>query len=95
MILIWNVDSFLKVSAIKRNRWTYVEGKLIDKDMLISVVPVYGPNDKGGRNEVWKELINLKLVVECPAMIFGNFNEIINPEERKGNSQTSIAMIEF
>lgn len=37
-----------------------------------------------GRKAIWEEVIDLKKGVVAPVLIMGDFNEILNPEERKG-----------
>lgn len=44
---------------------------------------------------MWKELIELKQETENPMLLLGDFNEILKPDERKGNSQFSIGMGDF
>lgn len=76
-------------------QWIFIHGKLIEKDLLIAFVLVYGPNDRSGRNIVWNELIELKQKIVDPMIILGDFNEILKPEERKGNSHTSASIRDF
>ncbi|XP_062100846.1 uncharacterized protein LOC133806772 [Humulus lupulus] len=43
---------------------------------------VYGMNDEGGRNILWKEL--QELAVTSPWIVLGDFNDILSKEERIG-----------
>lgn len=94
LVLVWNIDAFLK-TKVRKGRWIYIEGKLLDKDILVAVVLVYSPNDREGRYVLWEDLIALKQEVECPMLILGDFNKILKPEERKWNSQWSLGIREF
>lgn len=73
--------------ARSRVRITGLQGK--------NLVLIYGPNDREGRGCLWNELLELKQEIDLPMMIFGDFNEVLNPEERRANSLISSAIREF
>lgn len=69
--------------------------RLEKKNILVSFVLVYGPNDRLGINPVWRELIQLKQEVLDPMMVLGDFIEILKHEERKGNNIMLAGMRDF
>lgn len=91
--MVW-VMGLLLCQIVKRERWIYIKGKLI-VNLSVSFVFVYGPNDREGGNIVWNEIIGLKQRVDEPMMVLGDFNEILKPKERKGNSFVSASMRDF
>ncbi|XP_062118180.1 uncharacterized protein LOC133831781 [Humulus lupulus] len=46
---------------------------------------VYGFNEVGGREVLWQDLKDLKSNIDEPWMIVGDFNEILNYDERAGS----------
>lgn len=95
LILIWDEKYFLKSNCRKGNRWICLEGKLIDKDFLVSILLVYGPNDRSGRATLWDELLALKAGIGSPMLVLGDFNEVLIPQERKGSSSISASITDF
>lgn len=84
--MVWYEKAFLKLSCRIWNRWICLEVKLINKDFMVSVVLVYRPNDRAGGASVWEEILNLRAKIGSLMLVFGDFNEILNLQERKGNS---------
>lgn len=79
LVIVWDMSSFLKTDCKKGERWICIQGKLVDKDLLVCFVFVYGLNDREERKIVWKELIDLKQMVNVPMMILCDFNEVLKP----------------
>lgn len=74
LLLIWGVSSFQKLSIRKGERWISLQGKIIEKNLLVAIVLAYGPNDKEGRKIMWRELLDLKQVLLDPMLVIGDFN---------------------
>lgn len=95
LILVWDESTFQRENTRKGQRWIYVDGKLVDKDVLVAFVFVYGPNNAEGRLKLLNEILDLKQGITHPIMILGDFNEILKPEERKGNTLLSASIRDF
>lgn len=81
LALFWKQEINLKVlEACANNVDTFMEyeGKKFHATFI------YGDTDIGKRREMWSYLIELATVRDTPWFLSGDFNDIINNEEKKG-----------
>ena len=72
-----------------------VEGKLIQEGIDVSFLLVHAPSCSQERFDLWRDLMNLKKSISTPLMMFGDFQEVLEPEEIIGNEVTSQGMKDF
>lgn len=77
------MDAFQLSNCRKENRWICIQGKLVEKDLVVAIVLVYGSNNREGMIGVWEKLKELKQEVDWPLMVLGDLNEFLNPEEKR------------
>jgi hypothetical protein len=56
---------------------------------------VYGPTLDDIRSDLWAELLDVRLQWPIPWCVFGDFNVVRYPSERRGCSRVSPSMVEF
>ena len=56
---------------------------------------VYGPTRDDIRSDLWAELLDVRLLWPIPWCVFGDFNMVRYPSERRGCSRVSPSMVEF
>jgi hypothetical protein len=56
---------------------------------------VYGPNRDDLRSDLWEELLSVHTQWPHPWCIFGDFNVVRSPSERRGCTRVSSSMMEF
>lgn len=68
---------------------------VINNDFPCVVVNVYAPNEVANRRQVWEELLNLKASSNVPWCVGGDFNEILEVNERVGCVRIERGMRDF
>ena len=56
---------------------------------------VYGPHERVEKVQFWQELKELKARVVMPLLFIGDFNEVLQPNERKGGYVVSNNIRDF
>lgn len=95
LVLVWDPEFFRKEDCVRGGRWIWLQGRLTGKNVSVAFALVYGPNNVGDRRVVWRQLIDLKHRSSTPLMVFGDFNEVMKPEERKGGNRLYAGMEDF
>ncbi|XP_020254007.1 uncharacterized protein LOC109831080 [Asparagus officinalis] len=69
----------------------YVTCSVSTKDGRLAclMTVVYALNQRDGRKVLWQELQGFKLSVDCPWLVGGDFNAIINGDEKLGGAPTT------
>ncbi|KAJ9548105.1 hypothetical protein OSB04_020648 [Centaurea solstitialis] len=85
IILTWNPTFFQKMFCIKGDYFLVVWGNWTGKDTLCGFINVYAPHSASKKKELWSKLLDVITThKEVAWVIFGDFNEVRRPEERKG-----------
>lgn len=95
MVFSWNELLFSESKILTYKRYILVEGKLIQEGIDVSFLLVHAPSCSQERFDLWRDLMNLKKSISMPLMMFGNFQEVLEPEEIIGNEVTSQGMKDF
>lgn len=95
VIVVWNREVFEMKSCHKGCRWTIVEGMIKEEKWECSIGVLYGGNARSDRKEIYEELLQIKSQMTRPLLIMGDFNEVVNIEERKGQRRVDGSMREF
>ncbi|XP_074288356.1 uncharacterized protein LOC141613516 [Silene latifolia] len=95
LILMWDANSLRRVSGVCGDRWIMISGSFGDLETQVSIILVYCPCSTESRRRVLEELIGVKRQCNGPALLFGDFNEILNPDERLRQQHITSGMEEF
>nr|GEV90294.1 hypothetical protein [Tanacetum cinerariifolium] len=84
-LIIWNTNSFSKVSLFCGSHYCGVIGKFngISEDVIL--VNIYAPQSESLKQSLWKELIDLKSKMTGVWIFFGDFNSVRCRLERWGS----------
>ncbi|XP_021971583.1 uncharacterized protein LOC110866749 [Helianthus annuus] len=82
LAMLWNPDLFRDESILKNNRFLMVSGRIVGVEEKMNLVNIHAPNDARLRRSFWTELLNLLSHVEGMKVLFGDFNDVRDEEER-------------
>ena len=85
----------MRCKITKGKRWVCVKGIIKPYDFHYSILLVYGIHSRSDIMGVWDELRNLKSSISCSLLVMGDFNEVLNSEERKGGLGCRGSMADF
>ncbi|XP_057719513.1 uncharacterized protein LOC130933932 [Arachis stenosperma] len=95
LVLMWDETVFKMNNCYKEDRWLCVEGVLLQKNFSCAFCLVYGPHDRAEKLVLWEELSFLFGLCQVPVCYLGDFNEIVNMEERRGATSLTVSAAEF
>ncbi|XP_016164327.1 uncharacterized protein LOC107606827 [Arachis ipaensis] len=82
-------------NCYKGERWLCVEGVMMKNNFNCAFCLVYGAHERDAKRVVWEELSYVASLCHVPFCFFGDFNEILHIEERKGASSLPMSAEEF
>ncbi|XP_019095662.1 PREDICTED: uncharacterized protein LOC104763574 [Camelina sativa] len=93
LALMWKEEVHIKVLHSDK-RTIDVQVKWQDKEFFLSCI--YGDPVRGERGKVWERLTRIGIERRGPWMMTGDFNELVDPSEKKGGPVRSMATcVEF
>ncbi|XP_020972479.1 uncharacterized protein LOC110269158 [Arachis ipaensis] len=95
LLLMWDEMSFKMNNCYKGERWLCVERIILNNNFNCAFFLVYGAHNRDKKIVVWEELSYTAGLCQVHCCFMGDFNEIIQVEERKGNASLSILAEEF
>ena len=95
LLLTWKQQAFLPCSSFANQRWLCVIGDLLESQTQCAICLIYAPSDHQGRKHLWDQLRSVKSSIEAPCILMGDFNEVLDPAERRGSLNTSQGMRDF
>lgn len=95
LLVIWCTNFFLKSKVHIGHRWIALEGTIKEANWQCCLCLVYGSCCPLERKNMFDELTALKQQIPCPMLICGDFNEILNPEDRRGQNRVTSGMKVF
>ena len=95
LILAWLKESFTIVEHKSMQHWISVSGVLQKENYRCHICILYAPNDRHKRLEVWNQLRELQTARPEPWILLGDFNEVLQPQERRGNTLLTPSMREL
>ncbi|XP_016178558.1 uncharacterized protein LOC107621018 [Arachis ipaensis] len=95
LLLMWDVTVFKLSNCYKGGRWLCVDGVMLKNNFWCAFCLVYGEHDREGKLVVWEELSFLSGLCQVPFCFMGDFNEIIQVEERRGSTSLPRSAVEF
>jgi len=95
LILTWLKDSFDLVEHQIMQHWISATGILQQSNFRCQICIVYAPNDRHERLDVWNQLRELRATSSVPWLLMGDFNEVVQPQERRGATVMTPSMREL
>lgn len=74
----------MESSRAERN-WIAIVGFFPTLNFKVCLVNVYNPCDQEERAQVWQSLAHYCLSIQLPCLLIGDFNEVLDPNERGSN----------
>jgi len=75
--------------------WISATGILQQNNFRCHIFIVYAPNDRNERLEVWNQLRELRTTSSDPWLLMGDFNKVLQPQERRGANTMTPSMREL
>lgn len=69
--------------------------KILSYGCTYTIVLVYGGNDDNHRDTIYNEICIELAAYSHPVLLMGDFNEILNVSERKGQHRITRGMVAF
>ncbi|XP_016178406.1 uncharacterized protein LOC107620802 [Arachis ipaensis] len=95
LLLMWDSTVFNLSSCYKGARWLCVDGVLLKNNFRCAFCLVYGEHDREEKLVVWEELSFLSGLCQVLFCFMGDFNEIVQVEERLGATSLPWSVAEF
>ncbi|XP_016173340.1 uncharacterized protein LOC107615829 [Arachis ipaensis] len=95
LLLMWDMTMFKLSNCYKGGRWLCVDGVMIKNNFRCAFCLVYGEHDRESKLVVWEELSFLSGLCQVPLCFMGDFNEIVQVEERRGSTSLPRSAVEF
>ncbi|XP_016192510.1 uncharacterized protein LOC107633388 [Arachis ipaensis] len=86
LLLIWDEAVFKLNNCYKVERWLCVEGEILKNSFNCVFVLVYDAHDRDEEIKVWEELSYIVGLCQVLCCFMGDFNEIVDVEERRGTT---------
>jgi len=95
ILVSWHHDSFKEIRTLVSNRWICVFGEFVQEGFVCAICVLYAPNNQHERLELWNILRALRQHLSIPLILMGDFNEVVNLEERKNATHVTTSMKEL
>ncbi|XP_026440567.1 uncharacterized protein LOC113339529 [Papaver somniferum] len=95
MIILWNKDQFEVADSLVGDYSLSIACTNIQYGFRWILTNVYGPNKPHERSSLWEELDNVCNFWDLPWCLGGDFNTVLNCNEKKGCSKTTRSMENF
>lgn len=86
LVLIWDPEVFMLESNFRGIRWIILVGNLTKFDWKCAIGLVYGSYIVEEQVIIQNEINNVITSLDCPIMLMGDFNQVLSPRERKGQT---------
>ncbi|XP_025638493.1 uncharacterized protein [Arachis hypogaea] len=95
LLLVWDDGFFNMRNFYKGERWLCVEGILSENSVNCAFFLVYGAHSRDEKLVVREELSYIAGLYQGPCCFLGDFNEILQVEERRSNDRLPLSAKDF
>ncbi|XP_015949698.1 uncharacterized protein LOC107474585 [Arachis duranensis] len=95
LLLMWDEMLFRMSNCYKGEGWLCVEGVLMKNEFHCAFCLVYGPHTRVEKLAVWEELSFIAGLCQVPICYMGDFNEVLQVDERKNQDKLTTSAEEF
>nr|KAJ0196777.1 hypothetical protein LSAT_V11C700381330 [Lactuca sativa] len=83
LLSIWDTKVFQKSEVIKNQNYLIISGKCKSIEGNLNVVNVYGPQSRSEKKKLWEDLTRIRYEKQGYWIVFGDFNVVRYPIERR------------
>ncbi|XP_039041973.1 uncharacterized protein LOC120180758 [Hibiscus syriacus] len=91
LVSLWDYSAFTLGRQIVLKRIVALKGLLVQNNLEIGIINVYGPNVQGERVEFFEQLNDVIVSLNSPVIVGGDFNTVITESKRLGSQYHSAA----
>jgi len=95
IIATWNREKFALTNSFATSSWVCVVGNFLQLQIQCAVCILYAPSDHNNRMETWNQLRSMRGLLDLPCIIMGDFNEVLEPRERRNATGYTQGMTEL
>nr|XP_029144568.1 uncharacterized protein LOC114924353 [Arachis hypogaea] len=95
LLLTWDETNFKMNNCYKGERWLCVEGIMLKNNFNCIFFLVYGAHTREEKLVIWEALSYTTGLCQVPYCFIGDFNEILNIEERKCTTSLTASTEDF
>ncbi|XP_057746479.1 uncharacterized protein LOC130965736 [Arachis stenosperma] len=95
LLLVWDDGFFNMRNCYKEERWLCVEWILLENNVNCAFFLVYGSHSRDEKLVVWKKLSYIAGLCQGPCCFLGDFNEIVQVEEKRGTDRLPLSAEDF
>ena len=95
LLSLWRSSYFTGESHRVEKNWIAISGQIPSLNFKGCVINVYNPCDREERAQVWNSVSEYCLNIQCPCLMIGDFNEVLDPLERDSNQVSQLGVMEF
>ncbi|KAF5194053.1 hypothetical protein FRX31_016358 [Thalictrum thalictroides] len=82
--LLWNPTLFHVVRLCSTSQLLHVQVKVLQSNFCFYATVIYASNDGSCRQLLWDKITSLATTIDCPWIVFGDFNNVLVAEEKEG-----------
>lgn len=95
LLLIWCSDFFKCEAQTVTDIWIILKGRLLNHDWPCVFGLIYGSCIDADREDMFSDLTAYNSQLHCPLLIFGDFNEVLYIENRRGQQRLTSSIKVF
>ncbi|XP_022023673.1 uncharacterized protein LOC110923927 [Helianthus annuus] len=95
IISIWDPDLFIKSGAEKSRHWLLTSGFIKGINLEVHILNIYAPQTAPAKRLLWEDISALKASKQGIWIIFGDFNAVCIPEDRRNSTFNSSEAKDF
>ena len=95
IISLWSAHFFTLSSSICERNWIAISGEFPSTKFKCTLINVYNPCSIAERSDVWQNIIEFQQSSSLPCLLMGDFNEILDPNERGSLQFSTNGILDF
>ena len=88
-------EAFDGIEVSEGSRWICVKDLVKENDFRCVILVIYGWHNCNRRASLWQELLNVRINIDYPMMVIGDFNEVLSLDKRKRSAGNMGSMEDF
>ncbi|GMI85575.1 hypothetical protein HRI_002226800 [Hibiscus trionum] len=87
LVSLWDESFFVAETTVVNRRFIAVTGTLVSVSKQCCFINLYAPNEPGDRRIIFEEISVLISNAQCPVVVGGDFNVVLDESERQGSAE--------
>lgn len=92
---MWDKDSFGVKAKNEGTRWSILIGTFVQQNWCGGIGLVYISCDELDRRDIYLKINSVIQSLDCPYIVLGDFNEILNLKQKRGQTSITSCMTDF